>query len=94
MKQTVDVEIMGQRLLVSSDDEVEHVRAVARLVDETMRAMATAEGPVATLDVALLAALNIASEYQKLKERDQELTDAVDRLARRLTLRWLGADEG
>ncbi|MBI1813405.1 MAG: cell division protein ZapA [Deltaproteobacteria bacterium] len=84
MKQPVDVVIMGQMLTVASDDGPEHVRAVARFVDDQMRAM-TAEGrAVATIDVALLAALNIASKYQKLKREHQELTETIDRLSRRL----------
>jgi cell division protein ZapA len=69
MRQPVDVEILGQQLAVTSDDGPEHVRAVARYVDETMRTLATGGRAVATLDVALLAALNIASEYQKLRQQ-------------------------
>jgi cell division protein ZapA len=85
MKQVVDVVILGQELRVASDDGQEHVRAVARFVDETMRNLAANGGVVATLDVALLAALNIASEYQKLVQRHKQLTETIDRLSRRLT---------
>jgi cell division protein ZapA len=84
MKQPVDVEIMGQQLTIASDDGPEHIRAVARFVDETMRAMAATGRVVATLDIALLAALNIASEYQKLRQQHQELTETIDRLSQRL----------
>ena len=84
MKQSVDVVIMGQSLTVASDDGPEHVRAVARYLDETMRALAEGGRAVATLDVALLAALNIASEYQKLQHHYKELTQTIDRLAQRL----------
>jgi cell division protein ZapA len=75
---------MGQQLLVTSDDGPEHVRAVARFVDETMHAMAAEAGAVATLEVALLAALNIASEYHKLRDEHQKQSETVERLARRL----------
>ena len=84
MRQPVDVEIMGQALTVSSDDGPDHVRAVARYVDDQMRAMAADGRAVATIDVALLAALNIASEYQKLQQEHQKLTETIDRLSRRL----------
>ena len=84
MKQAVDVVILGQPLTVTSDDSPEHVQAVARYVDGTMRAVAAAGRAVATLDVALLAALNIASEYQKLTMEHKQLTETIDRLSRRL----------
>jgi cell division protein ZapA len=84
MKQSVDVVIMGQSLTVASEDGPEHVRAVARYLDETMRALAESGRAVATLDVALLAALNIASEYQKLQQHYKQLTETIDRLSQRL----------
>lgn len=84
MKQPVDVEIMGQQLTVASEDGPDHIRSVARFVDDTMRAMAATGRAVATLDIALLTALNIASEYQKLKQQHQELTETIDRLSQRL----------
>jgi cell division protein ZapA len=84
MRQFVDVEIMGQQIAVASDDRPEHVREVARYVDSTMRGLVAQGRAVATLDVALLAALNIASEYQKLKQRFEEVTEMIDRLSQRL----------
>ncbi|HUI27585.1 MAG TPA: cell division protein ZapA [Candidatus Kryptonia bacterium] len=84
MKQMVDVVILGQQLTVTSDDGPEHVREVARYLDETMRNVAAGGRAVATLDVALLAALNIASEYQKLRMEHKELTETIARLSRRL----------
>ncbi|MBI4517085.1 MAG: cell division protein ZapA [Deltaproteobacteria bacterium] len=75
---------MGQQLTVTSDDGPEHVRSVARYVDEAMRQLAAGGRAVATLDVALLAALNIASEYQKLQQCHRELTETIDRLSRRI----------
>ena len=84
MKQVVDVVVLGQQLTVTSDDGPEHVREAARYLDETMRTVAAGGRAVATLDVALLAALNIASEYQKLQVEHKELTEMIDRLSRRL----------
>jgi cell division protein ZapA len=84
MSQPVDVVIMGQQLTVSSDDGPDHIRAVAEYVDGTMRALVEGGRAVATLDVALLAALNIASEYQKLQQQHRKLTETIDRLSERL----------
>jgi len=84
MGQPIDVVIMGQQLTVTSDDGPDHIRAVAEYVDETMRALVEGGRAVATLDVALLAALNIASEYQKLQQQHRKLTETIDRLSERL----------
>ncbi|HVN84370.1 MAG TPA: cell division protein ZapA [Candidatus Binatia bacterium] len=86
MKQEVDVVILGQSLTVTSDDGADHVRDAARYVDDTMRSVAAGGRAVATLDIALLAALNIASEYQKLKSEYEQLTQTIDRLSRRLPI--------
>jgi cell division protein ZapA len=92
MSQPVDVVIMGQQLTVSSDDGPDHIRAVAEYVDETMRALVEGGRAVATLDVALLAALNIASEYQKLQQHYKQLTETIDRLSQRLPAAAPGSD--
>jgi cell division protein ZapA len=87
MRPPLEVEIMGQRLTVASDDGEEHVRQVARYVDQQMRQLAEARPPVATLQLALVTALNIASEYRKLQHQQEELCQKVDRMAQRLVAR-------
>jgi len=84
MKRAVDVKIMGQTFTVASDEGEEHVRAVAALVDSKMRELSTGPRVVATANVAILAALNIASEYQKLKEEQEVVRNAIDRLSSRV----------
>lgn len=84
MRQPVEVQIMGQTFSVASDDGEEHVRRVAQYVDEKMREV-TAGGRVASsFSAAVLAALNIASEYQKLREEKTRIAAVVDRLTARL----------
>jgi cell division protein ZapA len=87
MRPPLEVEIMGQRLTVASDDGEEHVRQVARYVDQQMRQLAEARPPVTTLQLALVTALNIASEYRKLQHQQEELCQKVDRMAQRLVAR-------
>lgn len=84
MKTVVDVQIMGQRLRVTSDDSEAHVRQVAEYLNGRMRELAAQGAGVRPLDVAILAALNIASEYWKLKEQQEEISRVIDRLAGRL----------
>lgn len=85
MKEPVEVEILGQRLTVASDDGPVHVREVARLVDEQLRRLSDAHRSVSSVQLALLAALNMGSELSKLRgeidrvnERLRKLSELVD----------------
>ena len=84
MRQTVEVEVFGQALAVASEDGEEHLRRVAAEVDQRMRTAAAATRSASSLAVAVVTALNIASEYQKLKSEHAKLQAAIDRLAARL----------
>ncbi len=79
----VQVEILGQKFTVTSKDDEQHVRAVAAHVDEKMREFKP-EGNVSPYTKAILVALNIASECQKLRESQEELARAVDRISERI----------
>ena len=90
MKRMVDVKILGQSFTVASEEREEHLRRVADLVDRKMREIAQggrANG-VSTLDVAILTALNIASEYQKLRDESEVMRKAIDGLSSRVQM-WL-----
>ncbi len=80
---SVQVEIVGQKFTVTSDDGEDHVRAVAALVDEKMREM-TGDGSVSPYTRAILVALNIASECQKLRQSQEEAERVVERISDRL----------
>jgi cell division protein ZapA len=80
----VEVEIMGQRLTVSSDEGEAHVRRVASYVDAQMRQLARTSANSGTGNLALLAALNIASEYWKLQDQQQEFHRTIHRLSERV----------
>jgi cell division protein ZapA len=84
MKRPVDVKIMGQTFTVTSEEGEEHIRTVAALVDAKMRELSNGPRVVATAQVAILAALNIASEYQKLKEEQEVVRNAIDRMSSRV----------
>lgn len=84
MPQPVEVVIMGQTFSVTSDDGEEHVRAVAAHVDRTMRDITTSGKVVSSFTAAVLAALNIASEWHKLRQNVADMDAAIERLADRL----------
>jgi cell division protein ZapA len=84
MAQPVDVVIMGQVFSVTSEDGEEHIRQVASYVDEKMREIAAGGKVVSSFTAAVLAALNIASECQKLQRKFEEIDASIDRLTARL----------
>ncbi len=87
MKRVLDVEIMGQRLTVASDDDDDHVRRVAEYVDQQMRQLADGQTTASMMQLALLTALNIASEYWKLQHQQEEVHRTINRLSQRVLAR-------
>jgi cell division protein ZapA len=70
-KGTVEVTILGRKIALRSDGNDEYVRQVAQYVDEKMEE-AQATSKTSTLNVAILAAMNIADDYFKaVGERKQ-----------------------
>lgn len=63
----VTVEIYDQLYHLSGQDE-EHIRSLAALVDERMRAVAAQGRTVDSLRVAVLAALNLADELMRAEQ--------------------------
>jgi cell division protein ZapA len=90
MKRPLDVEIMGQRLTVASDDGDDHVRRAAEYVDQQMRQLAGGLKTASMMQLALLTALNIASEYWKLQQEQEEVHRTIHRLSQRVLARLAG----
>lgn len=85
---SVRVEIYDQAYHLRGTDP-EYINKLAELVDSKMRAVASQTATVDSLRLAVLAALNIADEYQVLKrkyeaisgtlsQRTNDLADALD----------------
>lgn len=67
-KKTIPVEILGQEYRIRSDSDAELIRRAAALVDETMVKVRDRTGTVDTLDIAVLAALNIANHLISIRD--------------------------
>ena len=79
-KNSVAVEIAGERHVLRSDAPAEYTHAVAAHVDATIRAV----GPANALEphrTAILAALVITDELFRLREELRTLRDEMDRRA-------------
>jgi len=73
LKKRYEITIFGQELAVLSDAEDEQVANVVRFVNERMEDIVRSGDNLRTVDVAILAALNISEDYLKLKGVNQDL---------------------
>ncbi len=87
MKEPVEVEILGQRLRLTSDDGHEHVQEVARTVDARMRTLIEAHRGVPQLQLALLVALNIGSDLAKLRDEFVEVSARLEAISEQIDAR-------
>ncbi len=70
MKKRFDVRILGQELSVTSDSGDEHVANVIRYVSDKVREAEKVAASKGAVDIAILAALNIADEYLRMRSRE------------------------
>lgn len=85
MSKALDVEIAGQKITISSSDAEEgYMRKVAGYVDGKMQELLQSPKPIARSNVAMLAALNIADEYHKLKDAHDAILSRLDHLSDRI----------
>jgi cell division protein ZapA len=83
LAQPVKVRILDREYLVTSEEDQEQVQRVAEYVNEKLREVRDNTEGLSERKTAILAALNIASEYfQLLKEQD----DLLARLRQRTEL--------
>ena len=74
MAQPVKVRILDREYLVSSEEDQEQVQKIADYVNEKLREVRDSSEGLSEKKTAILAALNIASEYFQLsKEQDDRL---------------------
>ncbi len=82
-KQRVEVQILGQRMLLKCDDDARHVERLATYVTRKVDEVAAA-GPVSSSKLAVLAALNIADDYFRALEEAREFKRDVAAKSREL----------
>jgi cell division protein ZapA len=78
LKNSHKITILGQELSVLSDSEDEQVANVVRFVNEKMEEVLHSGNGLKTLNVAILAALNISEEFLKLKGVNRDLCDQLE----------------
>ena len=88
----VNVEIMGQTLIVASDAGDAWVKSVAETVDDRIRQLRESGQTVSSINLAILAALNFADELERLKKQYQELIERIAAINNRLGAAIEGSD--
>lgn len=78
MTKSVDVEIFGGTYSIKGEADPEYVRQLARFVDEKMRSLAQrSPSTVSAQKIAVLAAMNMADELFRLKNRQRKVEEMV-----------------
>ncbi|MFQ5683590.1 MAG: cell division protein ZapA [Candidatus Binatia bacterium] len=85
MKKAVDVEIMGQKFTISSDAEENYIFKVADYVSGKMQEALKTTRSLAKPNATMLAALNIADEYHRLRDRHEAVLHRLNDLSKRLS---------
>lgn len=85
MKKALEVEILGQKFTISSDAEEGYMLKVAGYVDGKMQELMQASKSLAKNNVAMLAALNIADEYHRLKDTHEAVLHRLDQLSKKIS---------
>lgn len=77
---STEVDIFGSPYTVKGDADPEYVRQLARFVDEKMRTLARkAPSSVSAQKIAVLAAINIADDLFKLRRRQQDVENLIEK---------------
>jgi cell division protein ZapA len=84
MKNLVKVEILGREYTVKSDEEEERVQKIADYVNRKMKEVLQRVKTVSTLNVAILAAMNIASDYLDSEEAQRMIGRVIEAKSSRL----------
>ena len=82
--QVTAVQICNQTYQLRSGDDPEHVRKLARYVDQRMNEVFERTPTVDSLKVAVLTALNIADEYFSLQREMESIDGKVLKRAEKL----------
>lgn len=76
---SVEVSIMGQKFMVRSDSDDHYVVDIANFVNKKIADIISKTKSVPSLNVVLLAAMNIADEFFKYKSKKDQNFQAVEK---------------
>jgi len=78
VEKLVEVNILGHEYTVKTDTDEEYIQEIASYVDKKMSEIVRNTKTVSTLNVAILAALNIADDFFKERDKTEDLLTQVE----------------
>jgi cell division protein ZapA len=84
LKNSYNITILGQELSVVSDSEDEQVAEIVQFLSKKVDEILHSGNGLKTLNVAILAALNISEELIRLKGVNRELCEQLENRAEKL----------
>lgn len=79
MKKQIEIKVLGQKFTIRSDSDEDYVHEVAQFVDQKMTEVASSSKTVSSLNIAILAAMNIADEFMKYKKDKEKVCDIAEK---------------
>ena len=84
MKKKYQIRVLGQDISVLSDSGDEHVEAVVSYVNDKVAEIQKNTKAINVLQVAVLAALNVADEYFKLQGEKEDICHQMENRSEQL----------
>jgi len=84
LKNSYNITILGQELSVISDSEDEQVAEIVQFLNKKVDEILHSGNGLKSLNVAILAALNISEELIKLKGVNRQLCEQLENRAEKL----------
>jgi cell division protein ZapA len=84
LKERFCIKILGQEISVLSDSGDEHVKKVVDYINKKTEEIGKESGNMTALNIAILVMLNIADEYFKIKQVEEELCHQLESRSERL----------
>lgn len=81
MKKTFELNILNQKFTFKSDNDEKQVKKVSDYVNKKMHEIVSSNKAISTSNIAILAALNIADDFFRMKVvEDDFLGRSIDKL--------------
>lgn len=81
MKESIEVTLLGKTFSFRSEFDQQFMSETAKFVNGKIQEVITTTGTVTTEKIAILAAMNIAGDYLKLKRENETVKGAVRKTA-------------
>jgi len=75
---SVDIEILGQRYSIKTEEEEAYIKALAKYVDERLKEIYVVAPNVTHTKAAIMAAFGIADELFKMRQKQESFDRMIE----------------